>query len=120
MCIVVRSEATRLAVERIQAKYFDGECILAKDVEESLEMPTVILRLFIEGLDKELEENGHPELVIDSKEFRSVVDGKASKKVFYICALAKSEMLQHFVGGDAANAVLRSYILGGEGLLSTF
>jgi hypothetical protein len=106
--------STRLAIERIRARYFSDECILAKDVDEGLERPTTILRLFIEGLDRELEENGHPELVIDSEDFRNIVIDQASKKVRYICALAKSEMLRHFVGGDAANAILKPYVLGDQ------
>ena len=58
--------STRLAVECIQARYFVGEHILAKDVDEGLEWPTTILLAFIEGIDHDLEENGHPELVFGS------------------------------------------------------
>jgi hypothetical protein len=106
--------ALQLAVERIQARYFAGECILAKDVKESLDQSTMFLRYFLAALDAQLEEDGHPEVVIDSAEFRKVVDDKASRKVLYICDLAKSEMLQNFGRGDAANAVLRPFILGDQ------
>jgi hypothetical protein len=106
--------ALQLAVERIQARYFSGECILAKDVKESLEQPTMFLRYFLAALDEELEEGGHPELMIDSVDFRKVVDDEASKKVLYVRALAKSVMLQDFGRGDAAKAVLRPYILGDQ------
>jgi hypothetical protein len=102
--------STQLAVEQIQNRYFAGECILATDVGESLNRPTMLLRYFIGDLDQGLVENGHAELVIDSDEFRSVVDDEASKKFLYIRALAKSEMLQHFGLGDAAYAVLRRQI----------
>jgi hypothetical protein len=104
--------ALPLAVERIQDRHFDGECILAKDVKEGLDWPVMFLRYFIADLDQDLEEHGHPELVVDCEEFRSVVEDKASKKVLYICALAKSEMLQDFGLCEAARAVLRPYILG--------
>jgi hypothetical protein len=104
--------ALPLGVERIQARYFDGESILAKDVREGLDWPVMFLRYFIADLDHYLEEHGHPELVVDSEEFRSVVEGKASKKVLCIRALAKSGMLQSFGLGEAANAVLRPCILG--------
>jgi hypothetical protein len=88
--------ALELAVERIQAHYFDGECILAKDVKESLDWPTMFLRCFLAGLDQNLKEGGQPELVFDSEESRKIVNDKAGKKATYICALAKSEMLWHF------------------------
>jgi hypothetical protein len=104
--------ALPLAVERIQARYFDGECILAKDLKESLDLPVMFLQCFIADLDQDLEEDGHPELVVDSKEFRSVVEDKASKKVLCIRALAKSGMLQSFGLAGSARAVLRPYILG--------
>jgi hypothetical protein len=104
--------ALPLAVERIQGRYFDGECILAKDVKEGLDWPVMFLRYFIADLDQDLKEDGHPERVVDSEEFRSVVDGKASKKVLYIRALAKSEMLQSFGRAESARAALRPYILG--------
>jgi hypothetical protein len=104
--------ALPLAVERIQDRYFDGECILAKDVREGLDWPVMFLRYFIADLDQGLVEDGHPERVVDSEEFRSVVEGKASKKVLCIRALAKSGMLQSFCLSEAANAVLRPYVLG--------
>lgn len=115
----LREAATELfslqrAVERIEARYFAGECILSKDVKESLDLQTMFLRCFLAGLDSELEETGHPELVIDSDDFRNVVEGKASQNVPYICALAKSTMLQDFGRGDEANAVLRPHILGNQ------
>jgi hypothetical protein len=97
--------ALLLAVERIQGRYFDGESILAKDVREGLDRPVMFLRYFIADLDQGLEQHGHPELVIDCEEFRSVVADKASKKVLYIRALAKSGMLQYFGLGEAASAV---------------
>lgn len=50
----------------------------------------------------------------DSDEFHNVVDGKASKKVLSICALAESAMLQRFGHDEAANAVLGPYILGSQ------
>lgn len=106
--------ALPLAVERIQGRYFDGECILAKDVREGLDQPVEFLRYFIADLDHDLKEDGHPECVVDSEEFRSVVDDKASKKVLFIRALAKSEMQQYFGLGEAAKAVLRPFILGEE------
>jgi hypothetical protein len=104
--------ALPVAVERIQDRYFQGECILTKDVKEDLDWPVVFLRCFIADLDQVLKEDGHPECVIDSDEFRSVVEDKASKKVLYIRALAKSDMLQCFGRAEAARAVLRPYILG--------
>jgi hypothetical protein len=104
--------ALPLAVERIQGRYFDGECILAKDVREGLDLPVMFLRYFVAGLDQELKEDGHPELVVDSEEFRGVVEDKASKKVLCIRSLAKSGMLQSFGLDEAAKAVLRPYILG--------
>jgi len=115
----LREAATELfsievAVERIQARYFAGDCILSKDVKESLDQSTMFFRYFVAALDKDLEESGHPELVIDSVEFRSVVDDEASKKVLYICDLAKSEMLQNFGRGEAARAILKPYILGSQ------
>jgi hypothetical protein len=106
--------ALPLAVERIQTRFFDGECVLAKDVKEDLDLPVMILRYFIADLDQELQKDGHPELVFDSDEFRSVVDDKASKKVLYIRALAKSGMLQSFGLREAARAVLRPCILGDQ------
>jgi hypothetical protein len=102
------------AVERIQATYFAGECILAKDVRESLDMPIMFLRYFLADLNKELGKDVHPELVIDSVEVRSVVDDRASKKLRYIRDLAKSQMLQHFGRGEAARALLIPYILGDQ------
>jgi hypothetical protein len=104
----------KLAVERIQARYFVGECILATGVGESLKLPAMLLRSFLEGLDQEMEVDGHPELGINSAEFRSLVEDKASKKVIYIRALAKSEMLLDFGLLEAARAVLRPYVLGDE------
>jgi hypothetical protein len=47
--------------DRIQARHFEGACILAKDVEESLELPTIILWHFIDGLDQEVLEQGQPD-----------------------------------------------------------
>jgi len=84
----------QLAVENIQARHFAGECILATDVGDSLKLPTMVLQGFLEGLDQELKRAGHPELVVDSAEFRNVVKDKASKKERYVRALAKSEMLE--------------------------
>ena len=104
--------ALPLVVERIQGRYFDGECILAKDVREGLDWPVMFLRYFVAALDQVIKEDRHPELVIDSDEFRSVVEDKSSKKVLYVRALAKSEMLQCFGLAEAARAVLRPYILG--------
>jgi hypothetical protein len=106
--------ALPLTVERIQARYFDGERILATDVEEGLDRPVMFLRYFIADPDQDLEADGHPELVDDSEEFRTVVEDKASTKVRYIRDLAKSEMLKHFGRCESAKAVLRPYILGEE------
>jgi hypothetical protein len=104
--------ALPLAVERIQDRYFQGECILAKDVKEDLDWPVMFLRYFIADLDQELKEEGQPELVVDSEEFRGIVEDKASKKVLFIRALAKSEMLQSFGLAESAKAAVRLYILG--------
>jgi hypothetical protein len=103
-----------LAVERIQTRYFDGECILAKDVRENLDWPIMFLRCFFAGVDQKLEEAGHPERVIDSEEFRNVVDHKAEKKATYFPALAKSEMLWDFGCGEAGKALMRPYVLGDQ------
>ena len=109
----------QLAVERIQARYFAGEPILFKDVGESLELPILFLRGYLKCLSEEMEnedtkEDSHPELVLDSDEFRNIVNDQASEKVIRICAEAKAEMLRHFGRGDAANAVLRPYVLANQ------
>jgi D-alanine-D-alanine ligase-like ATP-grasp enzyme len=61
--------ALPLVVERIQGRYFQGECILAKDVMEGLDLPVMFLRYFIADL-------------IDSDEFRSVVEDKLRRRFF--------------------------------------
>jgi hypothetical protein len=103
-----------LAVERIEEGYFAGECILLNDVKESLDLQAMLLRCFLDGLDRELQASGRSELTTDSNDFRNAIDNKASKKVLYICALAKSAMLHDFGRGDEANAVLRPHILGSQ------
>jgi hypothetical protein len=103
----------QLAVKRIEAQYFSGECILAEDVKERLDFQAMFLRCFLRGVDRELEESGDP-LVIGSDDFWNVVDSWASKKVLYVCALAKSAMLQDYSRGDEANALLKPYVLGSQ------
>jgi hypothetical protein len=100
-----------LAIERIQSRHFDGECILLMDVQESLELQSMILREYVACLDLELEKQGCPELAVNSVDFRTAVSNRAAEKARYICALAKSAMLQEFGRGDEANAVLRPYVL---------
>jgi hypothetical protein len=100
-----------LAIERIQSLHFDGECILTKDVQEGLELPRAMLRHYIACIDQELQELGQSELAVDTAEFRKSVSNKSEEKVRFLCALAKSVMLQDFGHGEEANAVLRPFVL---------
>jgi hypothetical protein len=65
------------------------------------------------GYDRVAIEAGEPELATDSDKLQKTVSELASKRAGYIIALAKSEMLDDFGEAEAADAILKPYILEG-------
>jgi len=55
-----------------------------------------------------------PELATDSEKLRKAVSELASKRAGWIVALAKSKMLDDFGEEEAADAILKPYVLEGE------
>ena len=104
---------TRLkrAVELIQEKYFDCECILFKDAAEDLQRQREIITKMMDAYDRVAIEAGQPELATDSYGFQKAVNEQAWERVGYITALAKSKMLDDFGEEEAASALLRPYVL---------
>jgi hypothetical protein len=50
-------------------------------------------------------------VVVDFPDLREAIEERATKNVQYIRALAKTEMVQAFSGGDAAKSVLKPWVL---------
>jgi len=112
----VREFATELfsiqtASELIQERYFDGECILLKDTLEGLEQQIGIVQQMVDAYDREAAETERPELVTNFSEFHNAVSQRASERADYIIALSKFKMLNDFGEDQAANTVLRPYIV---------
>jgi hypothetical protein len=99
------------ASELIRDKYFDGECVLLEDAIADLEMQTKAVHLMIDAFDSVAIEAGQPELVTDSAQFDKVIRERASRRAGYVIALAKSQMLDDFGEDEAADALLRPFIL---------
>lgn len=65
------------------------------------------------GYDRVAIGAGEPELATDSDKLLKTVSELASKRAGYIIALAKSKMLDDFGEAEAADAILKPYILEG-------
>ena len=100
------------ASELIRDRYFDGAYILLKDAIEDLEQQTKLVQKMMDAYDRVAAEAGQLGVVTDSGSFRAAVSERASGRADYIVALAKSNMLNDFGEDEAANAVLKPYILG--------
>jgi hypothetical protein len=68
----------------------------------------------IDGCDRVVIQAGRPELLIDSDKLRKAVSEQASQRAGYIVALARSKMLGDFGEDEAADALLRPYLLEGQ------
>jgi hypothetical protein len=98
----------------IQQKYFNGECILLKDVIEDLRQQTKLVKNMMAAYDGVVVGAGEPELATESNRLNKDVDERASARAGYIVAQAKSKMLDHFGQPDAANEAVKPYILIGQ------
>ena len=103
----------RDASESIRNRYFDGESILLKDAAEDLEQQTMAVQLMIDRHDRVVMDAGQPERSIASGKFRKVIQEQASYRASYVVAQAKSKMLHDFGQGEAADALIRPYVLEG-------
>jgi hypothetical protein len=102
--------ALQAASTLIQDVYFDGECILAKDVIEDLEQQAKIVQTMVRNYDRVVVEAGQPEFATDSHELQQTVDMLASQKADYIVVLAKGKTLDDFGEEEAADSLLKPYI----------
>jgi hypothetical protein len=106
--------ALQEASDLIRDRFFGGECILFQDAIADLEQQTKIVQRMIHGYDRVVIEAGQPELATDSEKLRKAVSELASKRAGWIVALAKSKMLDDFGEEEAADAILKPYVLEGE------
>jgi hypothetical protein len=105
--------ALRAASALIRDRYFDGECILAKDAIEDLEQQAEMLQTMLHNHDRVVIEAGQPEFATDSDKLQKTINELASQRADFIVALAKSKTLDDF-GEEASDAILNPYILEGE------
>ena len=105
--------SVRDASELIRNKYFDGESILLKDAAEDLAQQAKAVQLMIDGHDRVVIEADQRERVIDSGKFRNAIQEQASYRASCVVAQAKSKMLHDFGQGEAADALIRPYVLEG-------
>ncbi len=103
--------ALQAASELIRDRYFDGECILSKDAIEDLEQQAKIVQTMMHNHDRVVIEAGQPEFATDSDKLQKTVNELASQRADYIVALAKSKTLDDFGEEEAADAMLKPYIL---------
>jgi len=101
------------ANELICNKYFEGECILLKDVLEELEQQIKMVQNMMEAYDRVAIGAGQPERATNSDTLRKIVSEQASARADYIVALAKSKMLDDFDEPEASDAILKPYFLEG-------
>ena len=106
--------AIQAASELIRDRYFDGECILAKDAIEDLEQQAKMLHTMMHNYDREVIKAGQPEFATDSDKLQKTINELASQRADFIVALAKSKTLDDFGEEEAADAMLNPYILEGE------
>ncbi len=103
--------ALQAASELIRDRYFDGECILAKDVIEDVEQQAKIVQTMMHNHDHVVIEAGQPEFATDSDKLQKTVNELASQRADCIVSLAKSKTLDDFGEEEAADAILKPYIL---------
>jgi hypothetical protein len=106
--------AIQAASELIRDRFFDGECILFSDAIEDLEQQAKIVQTLMRSHDRVVIEAGQPEFATDSDKLQKTVNQLASQRADYIVALAKSKTLDDFDEEEAADAILKPYILEGE------
>jgi hypothetical protein len=106
--------ALQAASELIQDRYFDGECILSKDVIEDLQQQAKIVQAMMHNHDGVASEAGQPEFATDSDKLQKTVNQLASQRADCIVALAKSKTLDDFGEEEAADAIVKPYIPDGE------
>jgi len=116
--VILRGVVTDLlslqaASELIRNKYFEGECILLKDVLEEFEQQIKIVQNMMEVYDRVASGAGQPERATDSESVGQIVSEQASARADYIVAVAKSKMLNDFDEPEAADAVIKPYFLEG-------
>ena len=116
--VILRGFVTELlslqaANELICNKYFEGECILLKDVLEELEQQIKMVQNMMEAYDRVAIGAGQPERATNSERVGKIVSEQASARADYIVALAKSKMLDDFDEPEAADAILKPYFLEG-------
>lgn len=102
------------ASELIRDRYFAGQGILLKDASEDLEHQTKAIQVMIDSYDRVASEAGRPELMIGSDKLHQAVSEQGSHRAGYIVALARSKMLDDFGEDEAADALLRPYLLEGQ------
>jgi len=103
--------ALQKASELIEDKYFDREPILLMDVLDNLRQQISMMGKMINVYDAIAVESGKPELVTNGEAFREAVNVRASETAGCIVALAKSKMLDDFGEAEAADEVIRPYLL---------
>jgi hypothetical protein len=101
------------ASEMIRNEYFEGETILLKDAIGNLELQTKAVQLMMDAHDRVAIEAGQPELATNSDKHQLAIHDRASRKADYIIALARSKMLHDFDEYEAADRLLKPYILEG-------
>ena len=111
LALVAARVSIRSASELIRDRYFDGESILLRDATEDLERQAKAMQLMMDGYDRVAIEAGQAELALDSDKFQKAIQERASYLAGYIVALAKSKMLDDFGQDQAADALLRPYVV---------
>ncbi len=101
----------RDASQLIRNRYFDGENVLLKDATEDLEQQAKAVRLMLDVHDRVVIEADQPEHAIDSGKFQEAIQERASYRASYVVAQAKSKMLHDFGRDEAADALIRPYVL---------
>ena len=98
------------ACDLIREKYFDGERILLEDAKEEIEKLANATRQLMVAFDGAVSKFDH-QLAVNCEMFRGVVSARTSTRAEYIAAIAKSKMLEGSGDQEAADAVLRPYLL---------
>ena len=84
---------------------------MSKDAIEDLEQQAEFVQTMMHNHDRVVIEDGQPELATDSDKLQKTINELASQRAEYIVALAKSKTLDDFGEEEAADAILKPYIL---------
>ena len=98
------------ACELIREKYFDGERVLLEDAKEEMEKLAKTVRHLMAIFDEAVSKLDR-QLAVNCDMFRRVVSARTSTRAEYIGAIARGKMLEGFGDQEAADAVLRPYLV---------